>query len=84
MVKRLLNRSEAVTNERLRSVCVEHAVSVHAKVRVADILPIEGSGIDDRAYSFALKSHFDFVVVDDTFLPLFAVEFDGPLHQTDH
>ncbi len=31
-------------------------------------------------YSYALKAHFDFVVVRDDTLALFAVEFDGPQH----
>jgi hypothetical protein len=81
VLKRLLNHSEEVTNERLRSVCTPHSVSVYAKVRLADVLPIDGSGIDDRAYTFALKSHFDFTVVDNDYTPLFAVEFDGPQHE---
>jgi hypothetical protein len=32
-------------------------------------------------YRFALQCHFDFVVTDADYSPLFAVEFDGPSHQ---
>jgi hypothetical protein len=50
-------------------------------MRVADVLDIEGSGVSSELYSYALKSHFDFTVVNDAHEPLFAVEFDGPHHQ---
>lgn len=53
------------------------------KVRLADVFPIEGSGISNDEYTFALASHFDFVVADEHHLPIFAVEFDGPSHSTD-
>ena len=80
MLKKLLNRSEEVVNSRLRITAEEHGAHVFPKVRLADLLPIEGSGIADDLYQFALKAHFDFVVTDDELLPLFAVEFDGPEH----
>lgn len=81
MVKRLLNRSEEVTYDALNRVCQAHGARVSAKVRVADIFPLDGSGITDDHYSYALKSHFDFVVTNHDHQPLFSVEFDGPLHE---
>lgn len=51
------------------------------KIRLADVLRIEGSGIEDTLYTFALQSHFDFLICDARQDPLFAVEFDGPSHQ---
>ena len=80
MLKKLLNRSEEVVNARLRVVVEEHGAHVFPKVRLADVLPIERSGIADDLYGFALKAHFDFIATDDELLPLFAVEFDGPKH----
>ena len=80
MLKRLLNRSEEMTDARLRAVCEPHGVRVFAKVRLADIFPIEDSGITPRAYSFALRSHIDFLVVDEDYDPIFGAEFDGPRH----
>lgn len=80
-LKRILNRHEEVTHLRLREVCEAYASHVYAKVRVADILPIENSGIDGELYRYALQSHFDFVVADDQHNPIFAVEFDGPTHR---
>jgi very-short-patch-repair endonuclease len=58
-------------------------MAVCPKVRVADVLPIEGSGIDSDTFKYALQAHFDFVVTDATHTPVFAVEFDGPGHRDD-
>ncbi len=80
MLKRLLNLPESVTDLRLREVCEDFDAKVFAKVRVADVLPIENSGIDDEHYRYSLRAHFDFVVTDDSDQPLFAVEFDGASH----
>jgi len=82
VLKKVLNLHEEVVNERLKSACEEHGAQVYAKVRVADVLPIENSGISNEEYSFALKSHFDFLVTDGEHNPLFAVEFDGPSHES--
>ena len=83
-MKPLFNGSETITFEELESVASEWGLRVFPKIRVADILPIEGSGIDDVHYSYALKAHFDYVVVRNhgkEQLPEFAVEFDGPTHR---
>lgn len=80
MLKPLLNLPESETDRRLREVCDDFDARVFAKVRVADVLPIERSGIDDLLYRYALQAHFDFVVTDDNNNPLFAVEFDGAGH----
>jgi hypothetical protein len=78
--KKILNLHEEVTHRNLRDACEKNGALVFAKVRVADILPIEGSGISDQLFRFALQAHFDFVVADREHTPLFAVEFDGPGH----
>ncbi len=80
MAKRLLNLPESVTDTRLREICRDFDAKVYAKVRVADVLSIEGSGIDDELFSFGLKSHFDFVITESDDIPIFAVEFDGLGH----
>ena len=82
MLKRLLNLPESVTDARLREICAEFDANVNPKVRVADVFEIEGSGIADELYSFALKSHFDFVITGPDHIPIFAVEFDGPGHRS--
>jgi len=80
MLKSLLNLPESVTDQRLREVCDDFDAKVYAKVRVADVLPIENSGIDNDHYRYALQAHFDFVITDSNYQPLFAVEFDGSTH----
>jgi len=80
MLKKLLNLPESVTDARLREVCDDFDAHVFAKVRVADVLKIERSGIPDDLYKYALQAHFDFVVSNLEHEPLFSVEFDGPTH----
>ncbi len=80
MLKKLLNLPESVTDTRLRDVCRDFDAHVFAKVRVADVLKIERSGIPDHLYKYSLQAHFDFVGSDSEYIPLFAVEFDGPRH----
>lgn len=79
-LKKILNFHEEVTHKRLREICAQYGACVYTKIRFADIIPIEKSGISDSEYRFALQSHFDFVVSDSKHTPLFAVEFDGQTH----
>ena len=82
-MKRLLNRSEEATNGVLRDLTEKWGAHTFPKVRVADVLPIENSGISNDSYGFALRSHFDFLVTDDDLQPLFVVEFDGAAHSSE-
>ena len=83
MLKKLFNNQEEKTHRILQPVCENHGVTVCPKVRIADVLPIEKSGISEGDYGFCLKAHFDFVAYDREWNPLFAVEFDGSQHQND-
>jgi ssDNA-binding Zn-finger/Zn-ribbon topoisomerase 1 len=80
LLKRLLNRSEELVYQRLQQVCDIHSAKVYVKVRVADVLPIEVSGLPDELFAFALQAHYDFVIVRSDEHPLFAIELDGPTH----
>src|SRR4030042_6364058 len=80
MLKRMLNSPERITSARVREVCDLPVAEVYAKARLADVLPIEGSGLPEGFYEFALQSHYDFVVTGSDQVPLFAMEFDGPPH----
>ncbi|MFD1413803.1 DUF2726 domain-containing protein [Oceanobacillus jeddahense] len=83
MGKQIFNNYEKVTYGRLQEVCSNDNVSVFPKVRLADIFPINNSGISNEEYTFSLKSHFDFTIIDNaSSLPIFAIEFDGDLHET--
>lgn len=81
-VKKLVNLHEEATQSRLRKACAHYGAHVYTKVRVADVLPVERGKLPADQFRFALQSHFDFVVTDESSLPLFAVEYDGPLHET--
>ena len=81
-LKILVNPHEVTTHDRLAEVCRANNAHLCPKVRVKDALPLEGSGVSTEEYSFALRSHFDFIIADADWRPLFAVEFDGSCHQT--
>jgi hypothetical protein len=81
-MKRLLNRSEEDTLKELNLVTSRYGLQVHTKVRMADVCPIEGRGIPDDLYKYALMAHFDFLVTNEEYIPQFAVEFDGSSHET--
>jgi Protein of unknown function (DUF2726) len=79
-LKRLVNHTEQKILEELRETGRENNFQVEVNQRIADIVDIDGSGISNEEFSFALKSHFDFVVVQD-YIAQFVVEFDGPHHE---
>ncbi|HDR4881555.1 DUF2726 domain-containing protein [Bacillus cereus] len=80
MLKKLMNWSESITHKKVLEICERNNAVAYPKVRLADIFSIEGSGISNELYSFALMAHFDVIVTDLQGYPLFAVEFDGPTH----
>ncbi|WP_348727783.1 DUF2726 domain-containing protein [Rheinheimera texasensis] len=82
MNQRLLNRYEEITYGALKGPCERNGARVFPKVRLADVFEINQSGIPKEQFSYALRSHFDFLVADADFQPLFSVEFDGPLHKS--
>jgi hypothetical protein len=81
--KILDNRYEETTEKALQRSIAKQNARVLTKVRIADSLNIEKSGLTNEEYSYALKAHFDFVVTDSDTKSLFAVEFDGNQHQYD-
>ena len=82
--KIIANKYEAAVHNAISNVAKQNGCVVYPKVRIADALNIDRSGLDKQAYSYALKGHFDFLVADGQSLPAFAVEFDGPSHDTPH
>lgn len=80
MPRRLLNHHEQLTHEELQRASKRWGLSVSHKVRVADVLNLDRLDIDWAHYGYGLKSHFDFVVCRDDWIPEYAVEFDGPQH----
>ena len=80
-LKKIVNLHEEATYNELRAIASDYGYQVYLKVRVADVFPLDQSKVASNLYSFALKSHFDFLACDKEHYPVFVVEFDGPSHQ---
>ena len=80
-IKKLVNFHESETRELINEFLTNHNAKLHLKIRIADVLSIDNSSISDELYSYALKGHFDFVLCEMD-IPILAIEFDGPGHQT--
>lgn len=75
-----LNQYEKVTFDKLKNIADRDGAHVFSKVRLADVIPINNSGISSEEFTYALKAHVDFLVTDKNQEPQFCVEFDGPSH----
>lgn len=78
-LKRIFTTGEQAVYRIAQEVAESHGVEVLAKVRIADAIKIENSGISNEEYSYALKAHFDVLVIQKNW-PLIAIEFDGAGH----
>lgn len=77
----LFNEWEQKTDAALAEAAERCGARVLLKVRVASALPIDGSGLTNEQFGYALRSEFDFVVADgDNGTPQFAVEFEFDEH----
>lgn len=81
--KVLTNEYEEATHAALLDAAARCGARVFPKVRLADALNVESSGLTRDEYSYALKSHFDFVVERKGEPVAFAVEFNGQSHERD-
>jgi hypothetical protein len=79
----LVNDYEEVVDTKLAKLCDRHGARLFPKVGLKDVLPINGSGLGDEDFSYALKAHFDFILADESDEAILAVEFDGPRHRSD-
>ncbi|CAN5291021.1 hypothetical protein BH24GEM2_BH24GEM2_10020 [soil metagenome] len=79
----LVNHFEHATGEALRQAVSHDGGRVYPKIRIADALDIDRSGLARDEYSYAFKAHFDFVVADGDSCAAFAVEFDETHHDSD-
>ena len=83
MLKRFRNSSEYHIQQQIREVIGRYGAELHEKVRIADIVDIDK--LDRRELgTYALQSHFDFVLVDHDQIAVFAIEFDGPGHNASY
>src|SRR5215218_9154785 len=79
----LVNDYEVAVDSQLGRLCERYAARLFAKVGMKDVLPIQGSGLDNEDYRYALMAHFDFVIAHQGGEAMLAVEFDGGRHRTD-
>jgi Protein of unknown function (DUF2726) len=80
----LVNEWEVRTDAALAESADRCGVRVFTKVRVADVLDLDRSGLTREQFSYGLRAHFDFVIADSRETKgAFAVEFDEPHHLTD-
>lgn len=81
MLRKFRNFSEDRIQQQIRAVIGRHSAELHEKVRVADIVNIAMLDRHELG-TYALQSHFDFVLVDENQHAVAAIEFDGPGHNT--
>ena len=82
-LKKLFTTGERAVYSIAQELAAPIGVEALAKVRIADLVEIANSGIGNAEYAFALRAHFDVVIVRDN-LPILAIEFDGPAHDPKH
>jgi hypothetical protein len=75
----LVNRGESAVLNIAQAVCKATGTEPFAKIRIADAIRIENSGISDTLYTYALTAHFDTLVSKNNKAYL-AIEFDGSGH----
>jgi hypothetical protein len=84
MLKKILvNRYEEASFVLLKKQADNEQAHVFSKVAPKEILPFETTKLSNELQDFCWRSHFDFVVTDSAFMPLFVVEFDGPSHHSE-
>lgn len=81
VVDSIVNRSEETVLHELQRITSDNGLKVFTKLRLSDVLQKGGTHLINREFDFYTRSHFDFVVANDEFRPLMAIEYDGPLHR---
>ena len=80
MLKKILTQGERAIWSTATQFAKELGVEVFAKMRIADVAEIKNSGISNELYNYALRAHFDVLLVRDNRAVL-AIEFDGLGHE---
>jgi hypothetical protein len=83
IVSSLLNRSESAVYKDLLGITSNTGMRVFPKTRLSDVIEKGGAFLTQREFDFYTRSHFDFVLTDNTSRPLMVVEYDGPIHNQD-
>jgi len=81
--KLLVNKYEKLADELVTKAVSPYGARVCPKVGLKDIVNISGSGISTEEYSYALKAHIDFCVVNSDDYVEFGIEIDESHHFLD-
>jgi hypothetical protein len=76
----LVNNYEQLADELIIKAVSPYGARVCPKVGLKDIINISKSGITDEEYSYALKAHIDFCVVNNESFAEFGLEIDEDHH----
>ena len=76
----LLPASERRADSQLREIADVNGWRVFPHVKLSDVIDKKPTDIDHPTWNYATRAHFDFVVVDEKTVPIFAVEIDGLSH----
>ncbi|WP_346897585.1 DUF2726 domain-containing protein [uncultured Roseibium sp.] len=80
---RLVNRYEEIAHGQIKLSADRWGLSVYPKVRVADVISLDGINASGDLRRYGLQSHFDFVVCREKWNPIYSIEFDGRFHSTE-
>lgn len=78
-----MNGRERTTFAQVEGIAAKYGARLFTKARLADVLSVKRNEVSRDLFSYALMAHLDCMVTDALFVPLFAVEYDGPSHATD-
>ena len=79
--KVLVSEAERLLFPKLRALVADYNADVHLKVRLADALDLNNSGISADLFSYGTRAHLDFLVAQrGTFQCLFGIEYDSAEH----
>src|SRR6266481_5822272 len=81
-LRRLGNTSEHKSFEILDRVLRDIGFTVNRQSKLADVIEVDESALDNQEKKTLHSASFDFVIYNQESLPEFAVEFDGPCHDT--
>jgi len=81
--KILVNNYEKLADELINKAVKPYGARVCPKIGLKDILDINNSGISNEEYSYALKAHIDFCVVNHNDFVEFGLEIDESHHFLD-
>lgn len=79
----ILNEYELATEGALSRSAEREGGRVLPMVRLADAIDVNAAGLDRAERRYALQAHLDMVVVDQSQVVQFAVEYDGAAHDSD-